>query len=97
MTRDESLNDVMDTRISLTDENGNEVEFELLACIAYKDDSYIILLPVDEEETDVVILKIESDDYDSDIETYVSVEDDEILENVFAIFKKNFSHRFNFI
>ena len=35
--------------LTLTDENGADVEFEYLDCIEYQGKEYLILLPVDEE------------------------------------------------
>ena len=35
--------------LTLTDENGQDVEFEYLDCIDYEGKEYLILLPVDEE------------------------------------------------
>ena len=75
----------VDNIVILNDEEGNEVQFEFLDLIEYK------------EEGEVVILKVEdNDDEDSDEESYVSVEDEEVLNNVFEIFKEKFKDEFNF-
>ena len=37
--------------LSLTDEEGNEVEFELIDSVDYEGKEYLILLPVDEDDT----------------------------------------------
>lgn len=74
--------------ITLTDENGEEVEFEFMECIEYQGKEYLVLLPADEESAEVVILEVVP--VDEENEDYVSVEDLEILEAVYAIFKDHF-------
>ena len=89
----------MDNIIVLNDEDGNEVKFEFLDLIEYEGEEYIILLPTEEGEDndEVVILKVEDSEDDPDMETYVSVDDDETLNAVFDIFKEKFKDEFNFI
>ena len=84
----------------LNDENGEEVEFEFLDLIEYEGEEYVVLLPVEEEETEepgeVVILKLEDTDSE-DEESYVSVDDEDTLNKVFDIFKEKFKDEFNFV
>ena len=71
----------LDNIIVLNDEDGNEVEFEFLDLIEYDGESYVVLLPNDDDEEEageVLILKLEDNDSE-DEESYVSVEDEEIL------------------
>ena len=88
----------VDNIVILNDEEGNEVQFEFLDLIEYNEEEYVILLPVEdeisEEPAEVVILKVESTSEDE--ESYVSVEDEEVLNNVFEIFKEKFKDEFNF-
>ena len=83
------------------DEEGNEVQFEFLDLVELDDEEYVVLLPVteegEEEEGEVVILKLEDTDEDSEEESYVGVEDEEILNKVFAIFKEKYKDEFNFV
>lgn len=72
--------------IVLNDENGNEVEFEFLDLISYRQKEYIVLLPVNNDDGQVVILQVET--IDEETESYISVENDFILETVFALFKE---------
>ena len=37
--------------ITLTDENGNDVEFLLLDVVEYNNDDYMVMIPLDDEET----------------------------------------------
>ena len=72
----------------LTDENGRDVEFEYLDCIEYEGKEYLILLPVDEISTEVIILEIEP--VDEENENYLSVQDENILNAVYGIFKEKY-------
>ena len=90
----------LDNIIVLNDEEGNEVEFEFLDLIEYNGEEYVVLLPMEgtdeEEDGEVVILKLEDTDSE-DEESYVSVDDEETLQNVFEIFKEKFKDEFNFV
>ena len=90
----------LDNILVLNDEDGNEVEFEFLDLIEYEGEEYVVLLPVEDEESDepgeVVILKLEDTESDEE-ESYVSVEDEEILNKVFEKFKEKFEDEFNFV
>ena len=80
--------------ITLTNENGEEVEYQLIDSITYENAEYVVLLPVDEEDCEVVILAVEADD--DEMENYVFVDDEEILEGVYAIFKERFADELDF-
>lgn len=82
------------TLITLTDDEGNEVEFEFLDVIEYDGDEYIVLIENDEDADEVVILKINA--LDEETEEYVSIDDDEILETVFDMFKKKYEGEIEF-
>ena len=95
----EGLDEELDNIIILNDEDGNEVQFEFLDLIELDGEEYVVLLPVEddeEEDGEVVILKVEDTDSE-DEESYVSVDDQEILNKVVEIFKENFKDEFNFI
>ena len=89
----------LDNIIILNDENGNEVKFEFLDLMEYEGEEYIILLPTEEGEDndEVVILKVEDVEDDPDMETYVSIDDEDTLNAVFEMFKEKFKDEFNFI
>lgn len=95
----ETMEEELDNIIVLNDENGEEVQFEFLDLIDLDDEEYVVLLPVEEsedEEGEVVILKVEDTENEEE-ESYVSVEDEEVLNKVFEIFKEKFKDEFNFI
>ena len=89
-TKTPDMEDDMDNILLLSDEDGNDVQFEFLDLIDYDEEEYVVLLPVEDESEDeigeVVILKVEQTDSE-DEESYVAVEDEEILNKVFEIFK----------
>ena len=80
--------------ITLPNENGEEVEYQFIDSITYENAEYVVLLPVDEEDCEVVILAVEADD--DEMENYVFVDDEEILEGVYAIFKERFADELDF-
>ena len=94
-------NEELDNIIILNDEQGNEVKFEFLDLVELDEEEYVVLLPIsedgEEDEGEVVILKLEETDEESEEESYVGVDDEEILNQVFAIFKEKYKDEFNFV
>ena len=74
--------------LSLTDENGQETVFEYLDVIEYQGKEYLILLPVEDEDGQVVILEIEP--VAEENENYLSVGDEALLTAVYDIFKEKY-------
>ena len=97
----DGVNEELDNVIVLNDEDGNEVNFEFLDLIELDGEEYVVLLPMSEEgeedEGEVVILKVEDTDDDSEEESYVSVDDEATLNQVFEIFKDKFKDEFDFV
>ena len=91
----------LDNIITLNDENGEEVKFEFLDLVDYENEQYVVLLPVledgEEDDGEVVILKVEPQEENSEEESYTSVDDEETLMNVFDIFKEKFKDEFDFV
>jgi len=83
-----------DSLITLTDENGQETTFEYLDCIEYSGKEYLVLLPADEDDTQIVILEVEP--VDEENENYLAVEDEATLDAVYAIFKDRYKDVLNF-
>ena len=82
--------------ITLNDEDGNEIRFEFLDLIEYKGDEYVVLLPMEDDDSEVVILQVVPCSDDA-AESYISVEDPAVLQAVFGIFKEKFRDIFNFV
>ena len=74
--------------LTLTDEKGNETDFEYLDCIEYDGKEYLVLMPADTVETEIVILEVEP--VDEENENYLAVEDEKLLNAVYAIFKEKY-------
>ena len=96
------MDEELDNVIILNDEDGNEVKFEFLDLVELDEEEYVVLLPIAENEDaegdgEVVILKLEDTDENSEEESYVGVEDEDILNKVFAIFKEKFKDEFDFV
>ena len=77
-----------DNIVTYVDENGEEIEFEYLDSIDYEGKEYLCLLPTEEGNNEVVILEVEP--IDEENENYLAVEDEAILEGVYAIFKDHY-------
>ena len=80
--------------LTLTDENGEDIAFEYLDCIEYEGTEYLVLMPVDDDSNEIVILAIEP--VDEENENYLAVEDEAVLDAVYAIFKERYKDVLNF-
>ena len=80
--------------LSLTDEEGNETQFEYLDCIEYEGKEYLILLPAGDDSAEIVILEVEP--VDEETENYLSVGYQDVLDAVFGIFKERYKDVFTF-
>ena len=74
--------------LTLTDENGQDVDFEYLDCIEYQGKEYLVLMPTEELSTEIVILEVEP--VDDENENYLSIQDEDLLNEVYAIFKEKY-------
>lgn len=74
--------------LTLTDENGNDIDFDYLDCLEYQGKEYLILSPADSAETEIVILEVEP--VDEENENYLAVEDEATLDAVYEMFKEKY-------
>lgn len=74
--------------LTLTDENGQDVDFDYLDCLEYQGKEYLVLAPLEDEEGQIVILEIEPIDQEN--ENYLAVEDEETLDAVYGLFKEKY-------
>ena len=84
--------------ITLTDEDGSEIDFEIIGQYEMNGVVYIALLPVEEEEKDgstweYIVLKLAKD---GDEEMLVTVDDDDEFEAVAAYFDDLFSSEIDY-
>ena len=61
-----------DELFTLTDEDGNEIKFEFLDLIELENENYVVLYPVDIDNEDVVILRVQ--ETEGDLDEYLSVD-----------------------
>lgn len=70
-----------DETIVLYDENGEEQQFELIASLTVEDKDYVVVRPIEEEDSeDGYILRVDKDNNGEDI--FVGVEDDSEFDTV---------------
>jgi len=74
-----------ETTITMTDAEGNEYEFMLYDEIEYNDESYLLLITSDEEEPELVIVKVVPGEDGND--ALMSVDEEE-YDRVFAEYEK---------
>lgn len=60
--------------ITLTDEEGSEHEFEVLEVLEVEEKTYTILQPLDAEDDEAIILRLDKDEEGNDVLSYI--EDD---------------------
>jgi uncharacterized protein YrzB (UPF0473 family) len=94
MENNEILMEEEESILTLTDENGVDAQFEYMDCIEYQGTEYLILMPLEGEEAEIVILAIEP--VDEENENYLAVEDEAVLEAVYNIFKERYKDVLNF-
>ena len=84
----------MEDFVTLTDENGNDVEFEFLDYVKYKNEEYVVLLPTEDCNGEVLIMKLTGGDVND--EEYEVVGDQKVADAVFETFKENFREEYVF-
>ena len=83
-----------ESRVILTDENGNEATFEFLDVILRNGVEYLVMLPLNgEESSDVVIFRVEKT---GDEECYVGVDDEAEAQAVYEEFQRKNRDVFSF-
>ena len=88
MENEELMQEEETSILTLTDENGVDTEFEYLDSVDYEGKEYLVLMPVNEISTEIVILEVEP--VDEENENYLSVSDENILNAVYGIFKERY-------
>ncbi|MBQ7858281.1 MAG: DUF1292 domain-containing protein [Oscillospiraceae bacterium] len=80
--------------LTLTNENGEDVQFEYLDVIEYQGKEYLFLMPLDDEEDGILIMEIQP--VDEETENYLAIEDEALLDTLFGLFKEKFKDYFDF-
>ena len=80
--------------IVLTDSENNEEKFGFLDIIEYDDEEFIVLYPLQGERDELFILKVEEDATSDEYDSYVGIEDDDLVQTVFEIYKEKHKDEF---
>ncbi len=78
----------------LHDEEGNKERYEIIDTVSYDNRDFIVLLPLPEvgepNEEMLYVLEVVEDLDDPEYDNYIGIEDDETIDAVFEIFKKQY-------
>ena len=90
----EEMEEENENYITLTDDDGNEVSFEVIGEVEYQERYFAVLLPFDEDDDGVVILEI----MPSSDETgeFLSIDNENLLQAVFDKFKSEYDGEYQF-
>ena len=82
--------------ITLTDEDGNQIQALFLDMVEFEEQEYAALMTMQSDEAgEIMIFRIE-DSENEDMDDYVTVEDERILQAVYQIIKERFGDEFSF-
>ena len=76
--------------IRLKNQEGNEVDFDILGYVTYENIEYIVLYPLAEDNGEVLILEVDQD------ENYLGIDDDDLIEAIFEKFKEEYRDEYAF-
>ena len=96
MSENKDLEMELEEVIVLEDEDGNEMEFELADKIVHEGHEYVVLVPLAEDDNGIVILEVQEDDGEEG-DLYMDVEDEAVLDAVFALFKEKYADEYDFV
>ena len=97
-TEDAAEFDMPDDIVTLYNEAGEGVDFQLLDMIPYEDNVYAVLYPLEEDAQDgeLVILKASDPEETEDEEVFEGIEDEAVINAVYNIFKEAHQGEFDF-
>lgn len=81
--------------ITLTDDDGNDIAFEIIDDFEYIAGRYVVLVPYEESEDEVVILEALPTETEDEFE-FISIEDDALIYEIFEEFKRRNADNFDF-
>lgn len=91
----EELDEENGNYITLTDDDGNDVSFEVIGEVEYQERYFAVMLPFDEDDDGVIILEIMPSD-DEEMGEFLSIDDEELLQAVFEKFKSEYNGEYEF-
>ena len=81
--------------LTLTDDSGEDISFEVIDEFPYNGKNYVVLIPFEDLEDEVVILEAIYAENPEDNE-YISVEDEELVKEAFEEFKNRNADEYDF-
>ena len=80
------------------DEDGNVEKFEFLDIIEFEGKEYAVLLPVTDDEDALMVHILEIvEELDSEYDTYIGIDDQELVDKIYAAFMEKHKEDFNFV
>ncbi len=79
---------------TLTDDEGNESDFEMIGSVEVDGKTYCALIPYtegDEEPEEYIVLRVEKSEENPDEDILVSIDDDEEFDRIADIFDDEFA------
>ncbi len=80
------------------DDEGNVEKFEILDFVEFEGTDYAVLLPVTDNEEELMVHILEVvEELDSEYDTYVGIDDQDLVDKVYAVFMEKHKDDFNFV
>lgn len=83
------------TFFEFVDEEGNVEKFEILGFIEFEGKDYVALLP-EGDDVQVHILEV-VEELDSEYDTYLGIDDQELVDRIYEKFMEENKENFNFV
>ena len=80
--------------LTFHDGDGKAHKFEYVDVIEYEGKEYIFLLPAESDSLELIIMEIEP--VDEENENYLPIDDEEVLQAVYALFKEKYKDILSF-
>lgn len=81
--------------IAFTDENGEEFPFEVIDRLTYQERQYVVMLPAEDPDCDEFLI-MQAVPVNREVEEYLVIEENEVLQAVFALFRERHAGEYQF-
>lgn len=75
-----------DDSIITLEADGDEEKFGFLDFVEYENEEFIVLYPLERKDDRLLILKVEEDATSDEYDSYVGIDDDDLVQAVFEKF-----------
>ena len=83
-----------DDSVITLEADGDEEKFGFLDFVEYGGEDFIVLYPLEREDGKLLILKVEEDATSDEYDSYVGIDDDELVQAVFEKFMQEHEGEF---